>query len=292
MRKNDLSVFKMEQEGFKITLKKGIDFQPVIAAPSPDRSRGPGRAGTCSEPGRRRRAEPEGTPATSRDHVADGRHVLRRAPRRNRAPFVTVGQEVTEDTVVCIIEAMKVMNEIKAEIARDDRRGRRGERQAGAVRPGALPASARGSSDHVQQSPHRQPRRNRAARHPRLQGTRHQDARRLFGGGCRFAPRAARRRGDLHRPGAERAVVSEDRPHHLRRGDRRRGCHPSRLRFPRGERAFRGRLRELQHQVHRAEPRRDPRDGRQEQRPRHRAQGRRARSTPGSDGLVETERRR
>ena len=29
--------------------------------------------------------------------------------------YVTVGQEVTDDTVVCIIEAMKVMNEIKAE---------------------------------------------------------------------------------------------------------------------------------------------------------------------------------
>jgi acetyl-CoA carboxylase biotin carboxyl carrier protein len=31
--------------------------------------------------------------------------------------FVTVGQQVTPDTVVCIIEAMKVMNEIKAEQA-------------------------------------------------------------------------------------------------------------------------------------------------------------------------------
>jgi acetyl-CoA carboxylase biotin carboxyl carrier protein len=30
-------------------------------------------------------------------------------------PFVEVGKEVTEETVVCIIEAMKVMNEIKAE---------------------------------------------------------------------------------------------------------------------------------------------------------------------------------
>jgi acetyl-CoA carboxylase biotin carboxyl carrier protein len=30
-------------------------------------------------------------------------------------PFVEVGKPVTEDTVVCIIEAMKVMNEIKAE---------------------------------------------------------------------------------------------------------------------------------------------------------------------------------
>jgi len=32
-------------------------------------------------------------------------------------PFVSEGDHVTEDTVVCIIEAMKVMNEIKAEVA-------------------------------------------------------------------------------------------------------------------------------------------------------------------------------
>src|ERR1700761_2343761 len=35
MRKNDLSVFKMEKEGFKITLKKGTDFQPVITTVAP-----------------------------------------------------------------------------------------------------------------------------------------------------------------------------------------------------------------------------------------------------------------
>jgi acetyl-CoA carboxylase biotin carboxyl carrier protein len=39
------------------------------------------------------------------------------APSPDAPPFVTVGQEVTPDTVVCIIEAMKVMNEIKAECA-------------------------------------------------------------------------------------------------------------------------------------------------------------------------------
>jgi acetyl-CoA carboxylase biotin carboxyl carrier protein len=37
------------------------------------------------------------------------------APSPESPPFVSVGQEVQEDTVVCIIEAMKVMNEIKAE---------------------------------------------------------------------------------------------------------------------------------------------------------------------------------
>lgn len=36
------------------------------------------------------------------------------APSPEDPPFVKVGDEVTEDTVVCIIEAMKVMNEVKA----------------------------------------------------------------------------------------------------------------------------------------------------------------------------------
>jgi len=37
------------------------------------------------------------------------------SPSPDSPAYVTVGQEVQEDTVVCIIEAMKVMNEIKAE---------------------------------------------------------------------------------------------------------------------------------------------------------------------------------
>jgi len=39
------------------------------------------------------------------------------APSPDSEAFVTVGSRVGEDTVVCIIEAMKVMNEIKAECA-------------------------------------------------------------------------------------------------------------------------------------------------------------------------------
>ncbi|MGH8094834.1 MAG: acetyl-CoA carboxylase biotin carboxyl carrier protein, partial [Chthoniobacterales bacterium] len=39
-----------------------------------------------------------------------------RAAAPESPPFIEVGQEVNEDTVVCIIEAMKVMNEIKAEV--------------------------------------------------------------------------------------------------------------------------------------------------------------------------------
>jgi acetyl-CoA carboxylase biotin carboxyl carrier protein len=39
-----------------------------------------------------------------------------RAPSPESTSYVEIGQEVNEETVVCIIEAMKVMNEIKAEI--------------------------------------------------------------------------------------------------------------------------------------------------------------------------------
>jgi len=39
------------------------------------------------------------------------------APSPDAAPFISVGDKVSKDTVVCIIEAMKIMNEIKAEIS-------------------------------------------------------------------------------------------------------------------------------------------------------------------------------
>jgi acetyl-CoA carboxylase biotin carboxyl carrier protein len=40
-----------------------------------------------------------------------------RASNPDADPYVSIGSEVSADTVVCIIEAMKVMNEIKAEVA-------------------------------------------------------------------------------------------------------------------------------------------------------------------------------
>ena len=110
MRKNDLSVFKMEKEGFKITLKKGTDFQPIITTTAPTALPAPE---VVSIPG--------SAPAPGRDAVVlreitspmVGTYYGSASP--DAAPYVSVGQEVTEDTVVCIIEAMKVMNEIKAE---------------------------------------------------------------------------------------------------------------------------------------------------------------------------------
>jgi acetyl-CoA carboxylase biotin carboxyl carrier protein len=113
MRKNDLSVFKMEKEGFKITLKKGTDFQPVVTsapashlAPSTALPVAPGDSGN---PGSRANSP------HLREITSPMVGTFYTAASPESPPYVAVGQEVSEDTVVCIIEAMKVMNEVKAE---------------------------------------------------------------------------------------------------------------------------------------------------------------------------------
>jgi acetyl-CoA carboxylase biotin carboxyl carrier protein len=115
MKKNDLSVFKMEKEGFKITLKKGTDFQPTVTAPAPLAYLPSAPLAPASSPA------PGAGPALSTP-ASDLREITSpmvgtfyASPSPEAAAFVGVGSEVTEDTVVCIVEAMKVMNEIKAE---------------------------------------------------------------------------------------------------------------------------------------------------------------------------------
>ena len=115
MKKNDLSVFKMEKEGFKITLKKGGDFEPVVtAAPSfVQPLAAPQPAAASPAPAQEKSASVDDG-AREINSPMVGTFYSASAP--DAAPFVAVGQAVTPDTVVCIIEAMKVMNEIKAEI--------------------------------------------------------------------------------------------------------------------------------------------------------------------------------
>ena len=112
MKKNDLSVFKMENEGFKITLKKGSEgVVTYTAAPAP----APVAAPAASAPAASALAVESKSVFTGKEIVSPMVGTFYSSSSPEAAPFVTVGDEVTEDTVVCIIEAMKVMNEIKAE---------------------------------------------------------------------------------------------------------------------------------------------------------------------------------
>ncbi len=110
MKKNDLSVFKMEKEGFKIKLKKGVDFQQVLPIAPPLQAAPQPMAHAAPEP------EPAAAPKEpGKEIVSPMVGTFYSAASPESAPFVEIGQEVNPDTVVCIIEAMKVMNEIKAE---------------------------------------------------------------------------------------------------------------------------------------------------------------------------------
>jgi len=112
MRKNDLSAFKLEQEGFKISLKRGNDFQPVISTALPTQMSVPVAAPAAPAAA----SAPAGGGAEKLKEITSPMvGTFYSAPSPEAGPFVTVGQEVTEETTVCILEAMKVMNEIKAE---------------------------------------------------------------------------------------------------------------------------------------------------------------------------------
>ena len=116
MKKNGLSVFKMEKEGFKITLK--TDAAPhsgSVQFPSFAYNAGaPSNAPTLA-PSSIGAPEPEAVPL--REITAPMVGTFYTSPSPDSPPYVQVGQEVTPDTVVCIVEAMKVMNEIKSEVS-------------------------------------------------------------------------------------------------------------------------------------------------------------------------------
>ncbi|MEZ5405099.1 MAG: acetyl-CoA carboxylase biotin carboxyl carrier protein [Verrucomicrobiia bacterium] len=117
MTKNNLSEFDLERESFKIRIKRGSHemISPTISlSPSPTPAL---PAHTSPTPVAAAPASASPAPATNtKDIVSPMVGTFYRTPSPDSPPYVDVGQQVNEETVVCIIEAMKVMNEIKAEM--------------------------------------------------------------------------------------------------------------------------------------------------------------------------------
>lgn len=123
MKKNSVSEFELEKEDFKIKLKRspvGGVAAPVTYEEAPLVTYAPPLAisQVASAP-----AVSGSAPAAAAPAANSGEQEIKspmigtfyRSPSPEAGPYVEVGMEVTPDTVVCIIEAMKVMNEIKAE---------------------------------------------------------------------------------------------------------------------------------------------------------------------------------
>jgi acetyl-CoA carboxylase biotin carboxyl carrier protein len=115
MKKNSITEFELEEKDSKLRLKRGLnggapvvqqidDSVPMITMPMPVAA--PMVPSTMV------------TPAANTGEIdikSPMIGTLYRSPSPEAGSYVDVGSEVNADTVVCIIEAMKVMNEIKAE---------------------------------------------------------------------------------------------------------------------------------------------------------------------------------
>ncbi len=120
MSENDLTEFKIESEDMTLCLKRGsqkiaapVVTQAIIpaAAPAPV-------AAAPVAPASAVAPAPAAAPAApSKDKIIESPIVgtFYRSSAPGADAFVKVGSKVDADTTVCIVEAMKVMNEIKAE---------------------------------------------------------------------------------------------------------------------------------------------------------------------------------
>lgn len=121
MNENGLVELEIEQEGSRISLRKagayasapvylpsgGMPMPPAVGAPpaaTPLPAAAEGAAGGGQPP-----------PGT-KDILSPMVGTFYRRPNPEAAPYVQVGDRVNRDTVVCIVEAMKLNNEIKAEL--------------------------------------------------------------------------------------------------------------------------------------------------------------------------------
>ena len=121
MKKNSISEFELERQEFKIKLKRGamgvsgedmptqVYLPPVTSLPQTMTHLVPASSGTA--------AVPALAPVSNEIEIKSPMiGTLYRAPSPEAGNYLEIGTEVGPDSVVCIIEAMKVMNEIKAEV--------------------------------------------------------------------------------------------------------------------------------------------------------------------------------
>ena len=126
--KSNFVTFELEREGFKLKLEKGagpVSATPSAALPvqaSPAVTVSPEAAGVVPGP------EPapaavgvrapvvDGTPSGLVDMTSPIVGTFYRQPSHAAPPFVEPGSKVKKGQTLCIIEAMKLMNEIEAEM--------------------------------------------------------------------------------------------------------------------------------------------------------------------------------
>ncbi|PSP17438.1 MAG: acetyl-CoA carboxylase, biotin carboxyl carrier protein [Cyanobacteria bacterium QS_8_64_29] len=117
LARTDIAELNLKSEDFELTVRKGTGgpavagTQALERAPSPAAEPAPAAAPA---------AEPQAAPSDAAEQWQEITSPMvgtfYRAPSPDEDPFVEVGDRVRPDQTVCIIEAMKLMNEVEAEV--------------------------------------------------------------------------------------------------------------------------------------------------------------------------------
>lgn len=105
VQESDINEVVVEEGEVKITVRKGMPFRPEVA----------GEAGVKVSEEKPAKAEKEEHPDHWKKIVAPMVGTFYRAPSPGAPPFIEVGDEIKSGQTVCVLEAMKLMNEITAE---------------------------------------------------------------------------------------------------------------------------------------------------------------------------------
>ena len=120
LEESDFEELHLEQDGLKLTLKRSAatgraaPVSPAEAAPAQPGAAAAGAAGTFGEP--RARSPQSASSQSVSDVQAPLVGIFYRAPRPGAPAYVEIGAQVEEDTIVGIIEVMKLMNAVRAEV--------------------------------------------------------------------------------------------------------------------------------------------------------------------------------
>jgi acetyl-CoA carboxylase biotin carboxyl carrier protein len=121
INKSNISELSIEEKDFKITIKQEqttVEPQYIMTAPAAMPVAAPAMAAPAAAPAA---AAPSLAPAAASANQITVKSPMigtfYRSAGPDKAPFVNVGDEIKAGQVVCIIEAMKLFNEIESEVS-------------------------------------------------------------------------------------------------------------------------------------------------------------------------------
>ncbi|MCF6408400.1 acetyl-CoA carboxylase biotin carboxyl carrier protein [Pseudalkalibacillus salsuginis] len=123
---SSINEFEYEQEGAKITMKKGVEEQPEVQQTPQAVTQAPVQAEVPQQNPQtvEEKPEPKSEDEKPGKEMDESLHKIESpmvgtfyaSPSPDEDSYVKTGDKVSNDSIVCIIEAMKLFNEIEAEV--------------------------------------------------------------------------------------------------------------------------------------------------------------------------------